>query len=638
MPGEQLRVEWWRRRPDLWIMLLLSAAVLAVYLPAVKAPWYFDDFGLIDDPVIAHFDQVWALFGTRRWLATFSFALNYRLFGLEPAAFRAINIALHLAATVLVYLLLKRMIPERRLAVAGALIFAVHPLQTQAVTYVVQRMTSQCGFFFLLALYLFVRASEDDRNGRLRRSRVAYAAALASGACALYSKEIALVLPGALWLFGRFFLPDVPSRRLLTAVLPFLLLPLWLLGEHLLLPLAAGNSLGQITHSTTQPGAGPNTPLYYLVTEFTVLWIYLRLLFIPVGQMIDYGYPVVAELWTLQNGIALIGLLSLGGLAWRLRRRRPLLAFGITWFFLTLAVESSILPLDPLFEHRLYLPLFGFAAVVADGLRGLSSPPRQRVVLVGVVVLFALLAVRRNLLWNHPVALYEDNYRRAPWHDRVRVNLSVQYLEAGELAKAEALFLEVLARKPRDDSLYASLSKIYTQRGEYERGRAILLAGLEQRPDSKDLHNNLGSLLLLLKEYDAAEEHLRQALQLDPRYSAVLTNLGLVYAGRNQWADAEGWHRRAIAARYEDPYAHYNLGLALAMQGRFAEALAVQQEAVTVAPQDPDPWTELARLALALDRRELVEPALTQLEALAPGRAVEIRRDYGLAGGAGGQP
>jgi tetratricopeptide (TPR) repeat protein len=518
-----------RHRGDLFCLAAIALLGAALYGHTLHVPWYMDDLpAIVDNPAIRDLEAGLRHLLAPRGAATLSFALNYRLGGLDPVGFHLLNTAIHLANGCLVYLLLKRVGRNgSRLPLAGALLFGAHPLQTQAVTYVVQRMTILSGLFFLLALYLFARAREDLAAGRPWHSPAhlgLYGASLLAGMLALLAKETAVVLPFALILYARFFLPEQGRqwKSLLPWVAPFLLPPLFYAAAHLLGPLTAGESLQKLASTRQLVSQQGNSPLRYLATEGQVLWIYLRLLVVPWGQALDHDYAVVRSLLNLKSAAGLLGLAGLGWLAWRLRCRHPQLAFAIGWFFLTLAVESSVIPLDPLVEHRLYLPMFGFAVALPALARLVPKEKARLAGLVGILVLLSLLTWKRNALWNDPVAFHEENLRRAPASERVRVNLARSYLEQGRHWQAEKVAREAIRINPGYEIAHHNLgAALYYQLRPAEALEAFRTA-LRLRPDYAEALHGAAAVSLDLGKLDAARGFVARLKKLDPQKATEL--------------------------------------------------------------------------------------------------------------------
>lgn len=525
--------------------LLVFLVGILLYGHTLYAPFYLDDSGAIYDSGIVK-DLGRAISGilNMRGLSTLTFAINYHLDELNVVGYHLVNIAIHLGASFLVLLLLRRIFPlQPLLQLFGALLFVAHPIQTQAVTYLVQRMTSLSALLFLLALFLFVCAREALDNGadfRDRRHLFFYAGALISGGLAVLAKENAVVLPAALLLFAHFFLPARKSgwRASALYIAPFLIVPAIAICAYLLVPLFAAPKFDTMGHSRFLLSMEGNSPLHYLATQCSVLWIYIRMLFLPYGQALDHAYPVSRELLTVKSVTGFLGLSGLFALVWHLRCRQPVIAFAILWFFLTLAIESSIIPLDPLFEHRIYLPMFGMAALV-PALFNLVPRPRWRLS-VGIVVILVLafLTWRRNDLWNDPLAFYADNLRISPENERVYFNLGQECLKVGIVDEGERLVRESIALNPSRYFGYISLKEVYVSQDRLDEAIGMLHYGLDHvsQSDKGRLYNELAFIHGKKGDFPAAIEMLQRSIDVDPKIAASYFNLAqmLMFAGEKE--------------------------------------------------------------------------------------------------------
>ncbi|MDP2167408.1 MAG: hypothetical protein Q8J64_03645, partial [Thermodesulfovibrionales bacterium] len=327
-----------------------------------------------------------------RYVGYLTFALNYKLHGLDVRGYHIVNIAIHIINSLLVYFLVvltfrtpflsnplflnnppsppfaKGGLSEGNLiALFSALLFVSHPVQTEAVTYIFQRLASLCAFFYMLSLLLYIKSRLTEKKTKY----AFYAMSLFSAVLAAKTKENAFTLPLVIALYEFFFFKGSINRRMLGLVpllLTMLIIPLSLTGID--------KPAGEIIS-----GIGPITEGYqdilrwdYLFTQFRVIPTYIRLLFLPINQNIDYDYPVYNSFFDLEVLLSFFFLLSIFGSALYLFYRskfKPdlrLISFGIFWFFITLSVESSIIPIPMVInEYRLYLPSFGAFAAAAGG-------------------------------------------------------------------------------------------------------------------------------------------------------------------------------------------------------------------------------------------------------------------------------
>lgn len=593
-----------------WTAALFLGCVALLYGHTLQVPFYLDDSAALTGNFLLRDlnATVRGLF-SQRGLTNLSFALNYRFSGWALAPLHLVNILLHASCGFLVWTLLRKLFPGRVLPLLGALLFLAHPLQTQAVTYLVQRATVLGTFFFLVAFLCYLRSRESLALGNPRMScayLAPYLAALAAGVCAVLAKENTATLPLLLYVHDRLF--PSPTKRSLRQttidLLPFCVAPL-LLGGKVLLARAAGKAaeFSQYPQASLQH----NDPLHYLVTQFSVFWEYLRLLIFPYGQALEHDYPVVADIVTLQNALALAGLLVIGWLALRFRRSRPLLTFGVSWFFLGLAVESSVIPLDPLFEHRLYLPMAGFLIALLDGL---SAWPGQRwdwTVLVAALLICAPLTWSRNALWNDPVAFYEDNLRVVPGSERAMLDLAYCYEEAGRYGDMRRLLETAVQYRPNNYEFYIALARDYANHGETGTALALLEQGIKRIPNNVELYERAA----LIAEQDGRKQLVFDYLQRGLAVAGhgkwrLLNDLGIYHAEAGDLAKAEQFYRQSLELHADNPVAYQYLAGLFFSQRRWQDALAMLQAANRIEPGNPETLAGLVKTARQLDDQPTV--------------------------------
>ena len=338
---------------------------LLVYANTFQVPFLYDDIGaIVRFPLIRDLRLLPDLFVAKpaRFVPYATLALNYALHGLQPPGYHAVNMAVHMLAGLAVWglsLLIMNTTPVRKrlspdaawwCSLAAALVFVVHPVQTQAVTYIVQRMASIAALLYISAVWLYGRSRLQTTRNK-RRARRDYLLAFCVAVLAVHSKQNTFTLPLMLLLFEWCFVP--PSRRAWRPLLPFAAIALLIPAEMLFLGSATG--LGDAAAE-----AGAPARFSYLLTQFSVLPRYLKLMVLPVGQTLDPHIPLVKSVAHpgAMAGVALV--LAAVYAAIRLFGRHRLVTFAVGWFFIAMAVESSIIPIkDVMYEHRLYLPMAG---------------------------------------------------------------------------------------------------------------------------------------------------------------------------------------------------------------------------------------------------------------------------------------
>jgi tetratricopeptide (TPR) repeat protein len=409
-------------------------------------------------------------------------------------------------------------------------------------------------------------------------------------------------------------------------------------AQSVLLPLFSPEGLENVGGLPDLVHLRNNSPLHYLVTQFGVIWLYLRLLVAPYGQALDYDLPIVANLWHWPSMVGLLGIVALLTAAMLLRKRQPVVSAGIFWFFLTLAIESTLIPLDPVFEHRLYVPMFG---VVLVAMSALTLLPRRAAVSIAVLagVILAVLTWQRNALWSDPVAFTEDNLRKAPRSERIRVDLGNLYLKQNRVEEARKLYEEALAINPGYVLIHINLARAYVAQMEYHKAVAILQEGLRRNPIYFQLYNNLGVVQNMLGDYRAAVDTLERATHIESENATVYFNLGIAYDRLDRLDEAIANFRRSAALQAGDPVTHFNLGLALYRKGDRQPALQAFLVAMRLNPKHAGTVFNAGMIYLDLGDLRSAHNLALQLQQLNPALANQLNdriRGAGSTSGGGG--
>jgi tetratricopeptide (TPR) repeat protein len=593
------------------ILLGLALLTVVIYSNTFAASFSFDDLpNIVDNARIKHLSNMLDFSGSR-YVGFFTFTLNYHFGQLHLFGYHLVNLLIHLTNGVLVYFLVRLLIRAAHrppvapdalrptaeppavppstpwIALAAAALFLVHPVQTEAVTYIVQRLASLAALFYLLTVicYLQWRLSPVEAKSRL----LWYGAALLTTVLAMKTKENTFTLPFMLLLVEVVFF-GLPTRRGWLSLLPFFLtLPI--------IPLSRPGALGEgevgFASATTDISR-----LEYLFTQFRVIVTYLRLLVLPVHQNLDYDYPVYHSLFQLPVFFSFLGLLGLGGGALWLLLRRPgpsptvrLMAFGVLWFFLSLAIESSIIPIpDVIFEHRLYLPSVGlFLAAGAALLRTADRRRSWEFVVVGLVVaLFAVATYERNLVWKNGETLWSDVVLKSPQKSRGHNNLGRAYEDEQRLDDAIREYQTALTLKSDNDKAHINLGSIYEAQGRLNDAIKEYQTALTIKPNYVITHNNLGNIYKAQGRLDEAIREYQTASTLDPNYADSHYNLGIIYRQMGKYDQAIEEYNSALSLKPEFVEAHNNLGNIYQIQGRLDDALQEYQQAIALDSENPD--------------------------------------------------
>jgi tetratricopeptide (TPR) repeat protein len=529
--------------------LFVAALAAGVYLNALDNPFVYDDFFTVTgNPSIASAaDPRWTLqFMPFRPVVNVSYAIDRALWGYRPFGYHLTSVLLHAAMSVLLFVFLRRMLADARrssgrelegelatdtwAAFAGAALFAVHPIQSETAGYISSRSEILCGFFVVCTLLLARVAKggvapEGSAPASPRHRTLAGAGAVLCGVLAMLSKEVAASLPILFVAYDWLLLPGevaAKRRRLVLVFLPITLLTMAALAYR----------VGALTGADARLS---KAPLLNLLTQSIVIWRYLAMMVVPAGQAIMHEHRPITTLTDPVALVAAAGLVALVALAFRARRASPLYPLGAIWWFSCIAPSSSVIALrEGMAEHRVYVASAGVAIVMtavsgqlirrASRLSG-RVPLAYTAALFGVLAICATLTIRRNIVWDSAVTVWQEARRAAPNAWQARYALGDALREARD-CPAAILEYEAVLREPT-------------------RQRETL--------------TNLGICLGEVGRLPEAESAFRQAIALDPSWARGYTNLAAVALLEGDTERARDYYLRAIVADARNVHARIQL-------------------------------------------------------------------------------
>lgn len=726
-------------------LLFIILLGILVYSNTLNVPFHFDDEpNIVENYRMRDLSNFWPPSGTR-YIGLLSFAINYKLHGLKVMGYHVFNLIVHLINGVLVYWLViltfrtpffmvrqfGKLTAHHDNAVTlshepvewskghpfthspihpftdspsviaffSALFFVSHPIQTQAVTYIVQRFTSLATMFYLLSIVMYIKArltpsltlppprpcfaKRGRRGGGMGGGAEAkvkffststltfYFLSVVFAILAMKTKEIAFTLPIVIVLYEFMFFSDsqftvhgsrftVHASRLLfllPLLLTLLIIPLSLIGTDK----PIGDMIGELRKAAQETEEIPRS--HYLYTQFRVIVTYIRLLFLPVNQNLDYDYPVYRSFFEPQIMLSFLFLLSIFGLGvylfYRSRLKEVhssllivhsnppssplnlrgeqrgvnsratshelrtisyerLISFGIFWFFITLSVESSIIPIrDVIYEHRMYLPSIGiiiaFSTAVFYVFQFISSsihrftlaPHREAgvthspihpfiapVLLATVIILLSITTYARNSVWKDDISFWQDVIKKSPNKVRSHVVLGGCYLRHSRFDEAITEYRTVLRLNPahtlHNAVIHNNIGVIYFRVGRFDDAIKEYKAALKLYPDSDLAHFNLGNVYFNQGYLNKAIREYQAALKINPDFPDVHNNLGNVYLKDGRIAEAIREYQTAIKINPGFTDAHINLGIIYFEQGRLDEAAEKYMIALKLNPDSFD--------------------------------------------------
>ncbi|MBT7702370.1 MAG: tetratricopeptide repeat protein [Verrucomicrobia bacterium] len=644
-----------------WLPFLLLILVgVAAYWNSFDGVFLYDDVHSIrDNP---HICRLWPLSESMslplwstgmtvdgRPLLSLSFALNHALLGPEPRGYHLVNLLIHIAAGLLLFGVVRRTLdlPQFReryegsgcwIAMATAAIWLVHPLQTESVTYIVQRAESLMGLLFLLTMYCAIRGLRGEKSGRW------YAATVLACACGMGVKQTMFSAPLLVILYDYIFTDGLalPAKAGQAASLPRsagrgLQDPLSVARARLPSVASEARRMGRargrfyaalcstwlivfgiigLTWQESTSDFVNISPLRYLLTQPLVLLHYLRLAVWPSPLVLTYGWGMEDQWYRIVfPALAILGLLAV---MCRGIRRRKWYGFVLAWFFLILAPTSSVAPTrQAIFEHRMYLSLAAvvtLAVMLGDvAIRKLVKIPKQRVALgacltMAVMIVLGVLTHGRNRTYHSEIGIWQDNVTYRPGSHVAHNNLGNALLASGRSREALEHCREALRISPDYAEAHYNLGIALNALGRPQEAIVHYQQALRIQPNYAEAHSNLSHALQVMGRSREAAEHSREALRIKPGLGEAHLNLGNALLAMGQPLEAIRHYREALRLNPGDAKTHFNWGIALQTAGRLQDALAHYQVAVRIEPALVDAHYNLGNALLALGRsREAIE-------------------------------
>ena len=597
------------------IIFLSSIGILTflAYYRSLHAPLIFDDVIYISPSKLKNLPDYFSLHA--RSVANLSFALNYQLSGMNLAAFRMTNVLFHMISGMLAFLLTRITLglPYMRnrygkfndpgtplyISFCVAALFLLHPIQTSAVNYITQRMAIMAVMFSFAGIILYVKAALT--NGK--QALFSYGLSVICFILAIFSKENAVMILPVLMLYDYCFISSFSwseFRKRFIPIAVFCVILIAAVANYI----NAWQIIRQIIMSFLNPyqpletfaWSGMDvhcTPLEYIMTELRIVSRYIFLIFVPLPtyMVFDYSntYPVSTDLFNpITTILSLFFILTLLFLSLRYLKKIPLIAFGILWYMITISLESFIaLGLDPYFEHRNYLPVYGlFLAsaslfIYADKL--VLKINKITIILI-IALLLAALTYTRNGTWRDGIFLWENSVVKSPNNARARVNLGVAYNLKGWPDRAIEQFEIALRLKPDAADIHNNLGIAYAKKGWFDKAFGEHRAALKLKPDYYDAHYNMGLALFRMGDTDKAIEEYKAALRINPDLARAHVNLGIAYGSKGSMDDAIEHFMTAISLEPDFAEAYNNLGIAYARLGSLDKAIEQFETAVRLQP------------------------------------------------------
>ena len=552
------------------IALLFS---IAVYILSLNAPFIFDDNHMIVNNAFIKNAKYFGLFfkgyvtsypipkGMCRPLLMLTFAFNYATSKLNPIGYHIINLLFHFLNAVLLYTLLKTLKKDAPfgLILIITLLFVVHPINTEAVTYISSRSDLMATFFILSGFILYLRER--------------YVFALFVYTLALLTKETGLCLP--ILIGGYFLLYQTKGIKYIfknKKIIIFL--------SSLLIATVAYLFYKNIYFSGIAESR-LRSSLSNIILQSWVSFFYLRLFIFPDNLNIFHAYPDIDNIWDINGILPLLGIILIVFLLFLLRKKNKLVSMGIFIYLVGLAPKFYATLRVPVMEHHFYLPGTG-VYVVLLALSGSLYRRNRRYFLYtgwGIIALLSVLTIERNCQFNSALMIWKKGTEKEPDHLGNWLNLAVEYKKEGNLKKAKNILSKTLTmpNKDRDwkTGIYINLANIYFMEKKYQKAEKLLKECLKLKPNiarKYQIYNNLGLLYEKMDKYDDMDKYVKEAIKLNPYEESSYQKLARINIQNNKLQEATKYVLKALEINPYDFYSYFLKGKIYEKKNNLKEA------------------------------------------------------------------
>ncbi|MBM4055926.1 MAG: tetratricopeptide repeat protein [Planctomycetes bacterium] len=513
-----------------------------------------------------------------RPIVTFTYFLDYTLWGENPSGYHFTNLLFHTANVIVFYFFLVKITKVRLLAFMSALLLASHPVVTETVNSISYREDLLAALFYLIAFILFIKL--DDTFAKKGAFYLYYAGSIVSYAMSLFSKEMAVTLPVMLVIYKFFFpLENNPCKEFVKKVKGVYIGYFSLTCFYLIIQFWVFKDVS----------INLNQSKLNIFAMVKALVLYIKLLFLPFGLNADYVVPPISTA-VISFLIAIFFIIVLIIVLLRIDKSNKIFFFFVSWFFVTLSPVSNIIPLTNVMAERyLYIPVMGFLGAVGILFwRHVTKKVYTTACFSIVLIVFAIVSIPRNGVWYDEFSLWYSTLLREPDSIRAHHNLGVVYSSRGFHEKAEYEYKKTLEIKPNDAGAHYNLGNLYERKGLIEDAIVEYEKSIQFNPYHADAYNNLGNLLKKKNQYDAAAEMYKKAIRRNPFNFHYYNNLGFAYLKTENYREAVDAYQKSLKIVPDEFSTHNSLGNVLKEMGNPDGAREEYKRALQLNPDDAD--------------------------------------------------
>lgn len=622
---KESRTKYLYQKKTIFLHIALIATLgFIVYSNSLNGKFIWDDIFLVKDNIyIKNWTNLPKIFSSDigtgglvkysfyRPLQMFTYMIDYSFWGLNVKGYHLTNIFLHILTAVCIYWLVSILFKEPNISLLTGLLFVVHPIHTEAVSYISGRADPLVAMFIILSLIFYIKYLAKKSVGL-------YIIILLTYLLAILSKELSLMFPILLLFYHYVFKVKLKINYILgimAVTFSYILLRLTVFNFFLFNDSFNYNLLQRI------PGF------------FVALTNYLVLLFFPFNLHMDYG----RILFNILHPKAILGIVLLIiflFLAFREKNRNKLVFVCIGWFFITLLLQSNIYLLNAyMAEHWLYLPSIGFFLILSSSLNYLYQNKKLIIfslsIIIALLTFFSALTIKQNRYWRAPLIFYERTLRYVPDSEAVLIGLGNVYKEIDRIDDAVTLYKKIIEIDPKNSEAYLNLGNIFSERGDRNKAISLYKKSIELNSNFVQTYNNLASLYRSIDKHDEAISLYKEAIRINPDYSQAYYNLGVTYTIINKNKEAITVLKEAIKVNPNYDEAYNKLALIYKDSGNYVEAIDLYEKAIKISPRNAIIHNNLGNIYKELGRLEKAEVVYKKTIDLKPNYA-EVYNNLGI--------
>jgi pentatricopeptide repeat protein len=570
-------------------LALIIILGFAIYSNSVKGSFIWDDNLLIrNNTYLRNWSNISKLFShdirvSRGGLSKFyrplqmvTYMADYSIWKLDTRGYHLTNIILHILVAICVFWLINLLFGDLLLSLFAGILFAVHPVHTEAVSYISGRADLLVSLFLLISIISYVKYISSERP-------IFSLSMGASFVCALLSRENALILPVLLVFYHYLFRIKIDLKKFL----PIIIIP----SAYILLRLTLLKPL--LPEASTGPAIFQRIPGF-----LAAITNYVRLLFVPVGLHMEYG----KKAFTFTDPKVILGLAVLiSALTYAIRKRdsNRLILFSVGWFLIALLPQSNLYLINAyMAEHWLYLPSVGFFLLLAGVLNSVWKTRAYGyvsvIIIIGLVAYYSTSTIRQNRYWNNPLVFTERTVRLAPDSAKARNYYGNVLDKLGRKEEAMAAYKKAVELDPIYAEAHTNLGILYNEFGRTEEALKFHKKAISIKPAFAEPYNNSGIIYFRLGKHEEAISSYKRAVEIKPDFAIVYNNMAVAYGKLGKTEEAVALYKKAMEIDSKCTEAYFNLGSLYGSLDRHKEAIAPLKRAIETNPDLAVAYNNLA--------------------------------------------